>query len=72
MEKLKDIRGKDTDELKLDVLTLKKEQFQLSFRSSTEDLTNPARKRQIRRTIARIKTILREREMQKSQEADNA
>ena len=54
MEKLKDIRGKDTDELKLDVLTLRKEQFQISFRSSTEDLTNPSRKRQIRRMLARV------------------
>ncbi len=65
--KLSDIRGKDSGELKLDLQTLKKEQFQLSFRSSSDDVTNPARHRQIRRTIARIKTILRERERQQQE-----
>ena len=61
---LSDIRGKDSGELRLDLQTLRKEQFQLPFRSSSDDVTNPARHRQIRRTIARIKTILRERERQ--------
>ena len=70
MEKLKDIRGKDTNELMLDIQSLKKEAFELSFRSSAEDLTNPSRRRQIRRTIARIRTILTERE--KQQEAKKA
>jgi large subunit ribosomal protein L29 len=59
--KIKDIRGEDSPELLKTLQDLKKEQFQLSFRASAENVSNPSRHRQIRRTIARIKTILRER-----------
>ena len=61
--KLKDIRAMDSRELGLDIHALRKEAFQLSFRSSSEDLVNPGRHKQIRRTIARIKTVLKERDM---------
>ena len=59
--KLKEIRGEDSPELIKTLQDLKKEQFQLTFRASSENVTNPARHRQIRRTIARIKTVLSER-----------
>lgn len=69
MMKLKEIRGKDSKELSNDLQDLKKEAFQLSFRSSTEDVANTARSTQIRRTIARIKTVLKEREIAAAKEA---
>jgi large subunit ribosomal protein L29 len=55
------LRELKTDELtqKLDVLT--EEKFRLEFRRATESLTNPLQLRTIRRDIARIKTILKER-----------
>ena len=59
--KIKAIRGEDSPELIKTLQDLKKEQFRLTFRASSENVTNPARHRQIRRTIARIKTVLSER-----------
>ncbi len=62
MMKITDIRGEDSSELRKQLHDLKKEQFQLTFRASAENVSSPARHSQIRRTIARIKTVLRERE----------
>ena len=62
MMKIKELRGEDSPELVKTLQDLKKEQFRLTFRASSENVTNPARHRQIRPTIARIKTILTERE----------
>ena len=59
--KLDEIRGKDSRELEIDIRTLQKEAFKLAFRSSSEDVVNPSRHGRIRKTIARIKTVLRER-----------
>ncbi len=42
---------------------LEEERFRLKFRSATEPLENPLRLRTIRRDIARLKTILRERQL---------
>ena len=57
MAKATDLRTKTPDELSDDVLALKKEQFNLRFQRATGQLENTARVRQIRRDIARIKTI---------------
>ncbi len=59
----KELRTKENEELKFDLRKLEKELFELRFKSSSEELTSPMRIRQIRRDIARIKTILREREL---------
>jgi large subunit ribosomal protein L29 len=56
-----DIRAKTPDELKDQLLGLKKEQFNLRFQRATQQLEKPARVRQVRREIARIKTILAEK-----------
>lgn len=56
-----ELRGKTPDELSDLVLRLKKEQFNLRFQQATGQLENVARMRQIRREIARIKTVQRER-----------
>jgi large subunit ribosomal protein L29 len=55
-------RGKTRDELQDQLLQLKKEQFNLRFQKATGQLENTARVREVRRDIARIKTILAEGE----------
>ena len=59
--KAADFRVKTTDELEADLARLKKEQFNLRFQAAAGQLENTARVRQVRRDIARIKTILREK-----------
>ena len=56
-----DLRAKTPDELKDQLLKLKKEQFNLRFQRATQQLEKPARVREVRRDIARIKTILGEK-----------
>jgi large subunit ribosomal protein L29 len=51
------------------VAELEEERFRLKFRSATEPLENPLRLRTIRRDIARLKTILRERQLAATGEA---
>ena len=59
--KASDVRAKSADELKTELLGLKKEQFNLRFQKASGQLENTARVFQVRRDIARIKTILAER-----------
>lgn len=56
-----DIRVKTEDQLRDELVKLKKEQFNLRFQQATGQLEKTARVREVRRTIARIKTILREK-----------
>ena len=56
-----DLRAKTPDELKDQLLDLKKEQFNLRFQRATQQLEKPARVKEVRREIARIKTILGEK-----------
>jgi large subunit ribosomal protein L29 len=56
--KASELIGKTADELKDNLLALKKEQFNLRFQRATGQLENTARVRQVRRDIARIKTAL--------------
>jgi len=58
--KAAELRGRSRDELKEQLLELKKEQFNLRFQKATGQLENTARVRQVRRDVARIKTILAE------------
>jgi large subunit ribosomal protein L29 len=59
--KAADIRAKTDDELLEDLDTFGKEIFNLRFQRANHQLENTARVRQVRRDIARIKTILGER-----------
>ncbi len=59
--KASDIRPKTEDELKQQIEDLSKEAFNLRFQRASGQLENTARVRQVRRDIARIKTILGER-----------
>jgi large subunit ribosomal protein L29 len=56
-----DLRHKTNDELTDSLLQLKKEQFNLRFQKATGQLEGTARVREVRRDIARIKTVLREK-----------
>ena len=56
------LRELKTEELTQKLAVLTEEQFRLEFRRATESLSNPLQLRTIRRDIARIKTILQERE----------
>ncbi len=56
--KATDLKAKTADELADQLAQLKKEQFNLRFRKATGQLENTAQVRQVRRDIARIRTVL--------------
>ncbi len=60
MAKATDFRSKSPDQLKEDLLQLKKEQFNLRFQQATGQLEKTARIKVVRRDIARVQTLLRE------------
>ena len=62
---VEDIRNTETQELLNKVEEYKKELFGLRFQQATGQLENTARVREVRKSIARIKTIIRERELNK-------
>ncbi|MFK4809807.1 50S ribosomal protein L29 [Devosia neptuniae] len=59
--KASDVRAKTADELKDQLVDLKKEQFNLRFQRATQQLEKPTEVKRVRRDIARIKTILGEK-----------
>jgi large subunit ribosomal protein L29 len=61
MAKFEDFRVKSDDQLTADLSELKREQFNLRFQAATNQLERPARIREVRRDIARIKTLQTER-----------
>ncbi len=61
INKAVDLRTKSDDELKEVMVNLRKEAFNLRFQAASGQLENTARKRQVGRGIARVKTILGER-----------
>ncbi|NMW31772.1 50S ribosomal protein L29 [Altererythrobacter sp. RZ02] len=61
MSKIEDLRTKTDDQLDTDLTDLKKEQFNLRFQAATNQLERPARIKEVRRSIAQIKTLQSER-----------
>jgi large subunit ribosomal protein L29 len=59
-QEMRDLTG---DELRQRLSDLKEELFNLRFQAATGQLDNPMRVRTVRKDIARVKTILREREL---------
>jgi large subunit ribosomal protein L29 len=57
----KELRDKTPDQLRDELVKLKKESFNLRFQQATNQLENTARMRQVRRNTARVKTILNEK-----------
>ena len=60
-QEIKSVRDKDAAALKEDIASLKKEQFNLRFQQATGQLEKSSRIREVRRAIARTKTVLREK-----------
>ena len=60
-KKFEDLRTRTDDQLNEQLVELKREQFNLRFQSATNQLEKPSRVREVRRTIARIKTLQTER-----------
>ena len=65
--KMNEIREFSQDELIDNLADLKKELFNLRFQNATNQLENPMRIAEVRKSIARIKTVLRERELEEAQ-----
>ena len=61
MAQTDDIKTRTDDQLNEQLGNLKREQFNLRFQSATNQLEKPSRVREVRRTIARIKTLQTER-----------
>ena len=61
MAKIEDLRAKSDDQLNAELVELKREQFNLRFQGATNQLERPARIKEVRRDIARIKTLQTER-----------
>lgn len=61
--KAKEIRELTTGEIEEQIQSLKEELFNLRFQLATGQLENTARLREVRKTIARMKTVIREREL---------
>jgi large subunit ribosomal protein L29 len=61
--KVEDIRDMKTDEIKTRITEAQEELFRLRFRGATQQLENPSLIKSLRRDVARMRTILREREM---------
>ena len=59
--KAEELRAKTEDELGDELIRLRKERFNLRFQKASGQLENTARVREVRRGIARIKTVLTER-----------
>ena len=61
MAAIDDLKVKTDDQLQTQLGDLKREQFNLRFQSATNQLEKPSRVREVRRTIARIKTLQNQR-----------
>ncbi|GJE29567.1 50S ribosomal protein L29 [Methylobacterium organophilum] len=58
-QRLSDLRAMSADQLSDELVNLKKEQFNLRFQGATGQLENVARVREVRRDIARVRTLQR-------------
>lgn len=60
--KIQELRSMTLDELHVKLVQLDEEQFNLRFRLTTQPLDDPLRIRKVRREIARVRTLIREKE----------
>ena len=67
--KMNDIRKLTTEELNKKLEEIKKELFNLKFSSATGNLEKPHRIKELRHEVAKIKTVIRERELSEVKEA---
>lgn len=64
-----ELREKTPDQLREELTTLKKEAFNLRFQQATGQMENTARMRDVRRSVARVNTILNEKAAAAAKEA---
>lgn len=64
--KVNEIRDFSASELESNLADLKKELFNLRFQNATNQLENPMRIVEVKRSIARIKTVMKERELEQA------
>ncbi|MGO9868461.1 MAG: 50S ribosomal protein L29 [Rhodomicrobium sp.] len=64
---IEEVRRFTLDQLEDELVKLKREQFNLRFQKAAAQLNNTARVREVRRTIARIKTVEREKRVAEAQ-----
>ncbi len=57
-EFLEDLKGKSSEQLEMELVSAKKELFNLRFQNATNQLNNTARIKEVRKNIARIQTVL--------------
>lgn len=69
---LPELRGSDTRELRIRLQDLRKEVFDLRFRGAAEEVAKTSRFRQIRREIARIMTVIGERQRAEARPGDGS
>lgn len=67
--KLSQLREKSQEELQQEVQELTQELFKLRFKHATHQLEDSSQLREVKRNIARVKTILRERELEAERKA---
>jgi len=65
MNKIEELRKLSTEELNTKIKETKEELFNLRFQQATGNLEKPARLRELRKQVAKMKTIIRERELEK-------
>jgi len=70
MAAIDELKVQTDDQLQQQLLELKREQFNLGFQSATNQLEKPSRVREVRRTIARIRTLQNQRAQ--AQSSNNA
>ncbi|AWN44119.1 50S ribosomal protein L29 [Methylobacterium durans] len=66
-QRLSDLKALSADQLNDELLNLKKEQFNLRFQGATGQLENVARVREVRRDIARVRTLQRQKTLASTQ-----
>ena len=71
MAHAKELRDKTPDQLRDDLVSLKKEAFNLRFQQATGQLENTARMRAVKRDVARVNTILNEKAAAAAAEESN-
>ena len=69
MAAIDDLKAKSDDQLQQQLLELKREQFNLRFQSATNQLEKSSRVREVRRSIARIKTLQTQRSSEQAAKA---
>ena len=61
-EFLTELKGKSSEQLEMELVSAKKELFNLRFQNATNQLNNTARIKEVRKNIARIQTVITEKE----------